>query len=474
MDLKLSYKFCILLKSFIWISYVFFLLNVLNSGNDSEVVYGVLLGAIIIQMTIVLFINNWYKNKKPMLLDWFRLTTFFVIVLNFFFLIKELKHQNNFSGYIIKSELIIPTLLVIIIGLLGLKISESVYVYFKLGKQQKKGKNYNFRNVYFFYLITIVLAFIQVFLMLMGEVGYAASEDTSLDYSFLFQIVFILCASILSIYAIFEYLFSYKKRFFSLFFLIFFVIQIIYGFLSGMKESIIVPLIIVLIPYLLSGRKLSKKYLIIGFLVLILIYPLNNNYRIVLLDFPNIERQDALSIAFVKTISFGFSENINQGSDDFSNRLSLFPYLVYSVDKEQEWNYYKNLNRYLYLPFAWIVPRIIIPDKPLAETGRVLNEKIYIDQATTSLTPTTYGWAYYEGGYIYVFILFLLFGLFITYFEYNLRNDNLFGLILYIGILILLLKVENDIYFLINGVLQSLLINFLVIKILMKQTVRKL
>ena len=90
MNFKLSYKFYVLIKSFIWIWYAFFFLTVVNGNYDKEVKYGVLLCAILIQMTLITFINHWYKNKRPRLLDWFRLATFFVIIFNFLVLIKDL------------------------------------------------------------------------------------------------------------------------------------------------------------------------------------------------------------------------------------------------------------------------------------------------------------------------------------------------------------------------------------------------
>ena len=110
----------------------------------------------------------------------------------------------------------------------------------------------------------------------------------------------------------------------------------------------------------------------------------------------------------------------------------------------------------------------MLPEKPKSETGAVLNE-IMVGVNTNSVTVTTYGWAYYEGGFFYVFLLFLLFGLFINYFQYQLGFDNLLGMLLYIELLVIMLKVEMDIYFLISGVLQTILIYLIMIKILINQ-----
>ena len=470
MNFKLSYKFYVLIKSIIWIFYAFFFLTVVNGNYDKEVKYGVLLCAILIQMTLITFTDQWYKFKRPRLLDWFRLTTFFVIIFNFLVLIKDLRCQNNFSGFIIKSEFILPSLFVILIGLLGLKVSEVIYLYFKprSPKSFHSIKIYEIKNIIFFYFFALALASIQIFLMLTGQVGFGTfQENTTSDYSFLFQIVFILSNLVLSLFAIFKYLYPNKKKWYNLVFTIYFLIQIVYGFLSGMKESIITPFIILLIPYLFSGRKISKMYLFLGLFVFIILYPINNNYREILVDFPNIKKQEALGIAIVKTLSLSFTENANKGSENYSDRLSLYPYLVYSVENESKWKYYKNLDRYVYLPVSWIFPRFLIPEKPKSEIGGVMNDMI-AGVNTSSLTPTTYGWAYFEGGFFYVFLLFFLFGVFINYFQ-NLNDfKSILSIILYIQILIIMLKVEMDIYFIISGVLQTLLISFIIIKIFIK------
>jgi hypothetical protein len=471
MDLKISFNYYMLLKFCIWIFYAFLLLNVVYDNENIEIICAVFLCGLLVQMTIITFVNNWYKLRKPLLLDWFRLTTFFVIILNFFSIVQEFKFQKNFDGYVIKSDILVQVILVIFIGLLGLKMGHFVSIYLTKKKYKLMSFNqYEFRNVYIFYFLTVLLVGMQFYLMFTGKIGFTGDEDKELDFSIIIQIVSILSNSILSLYAIFKYLFSYKHKFFNFFYFTYFTVQIFYGFLLGMKESVIVPVVLILIPFLFDGRKIAKKYIALGIICLLLIYPLNNNYRGVIINFPNMDRQEALGIALVQTISFGFFENLNQGGDDFSNRLSLFPYLAYSVDKEQEWNYYKNLDRYIYLPISWILPRSIIPDKPVAEIGGVLNEKIFFEQGrSTSLTPTTYGWAYYEGGFFYVFILFTLFGFVISAVEKNLNNKTLLGFIVYNILLVTLLKVESDIYFLVSGVFQILFVNFLLIKFLVKK-----
>lgn len=468
----LNYNSHKLIKTIIWIGHLFFLIYLIDKKNDFEIISGVLLSGILIHLTLISFIDNWFKFRRPKLLDWFRLAVFVVIILNYF----KILFDNNFNdlkgfpSYSISKRFLFPALLVILIGLSGMKIGEILFiVFFKNKKKIHKIVEYKIKNSFLFYFVSIIVGFIQILLMIKGEVGYGTfQENTTSDLSFLFQTLGILSVFILSIFSIFNYVYINNDNHFKVFFIIFFIIQIIYGFLSGMKESIFTPLIIVLIPFIIGGNKINRKILLIFVISFLLIYPFNNNYRDVLNSQPRIDKTLALGIAFSKTTELDFSENLENGGDNFSSRLSLFPFLVYSVENEAKWTYYKNLDRYIYLPIAWIFPRFLIPNKPISEIGAKLNGEIYGIE-TNSLTATTFGWAYFEGGFIYVLILFFLFGLFITYFQHNLLLDNFFGILLYSAILIKLLKVEEDIYFLISGILQTVLIYFLFYKFLIKE-----
>ena len=474
MEFKLTYKLHKIIKIIIWVIYFFFLAYMIDKKNNFEIISGVLLSSVLIQMTLISFVDNWFKFKRPTLLDWFRLTTFFVIILNYFNLINDnrLNDLKGFPGYFIPVNLIIPSLFVVFIGLLGLKTGELLYLnFYKNRKLLKTTIEYKLRNPFLFYIISLIVGVVQIYLMMKGEVGYGTfQENTTSNLSFLFQILGILSVLILSIFSIIKYVYRNNDNQFNFFFILFFILQLSYGFLSGMKESIISPIIIVLIPYIIGGHKISNKFVFILVIGLLLTYPFSNNYRDVLNAHPKIDKTVAIGIAYVKTSELNFTDNIGEGSDNFSDRLSLFPFLVYAVENEATWTYYKNLDRYIYLPIAWIVPRFLIPEKPISEIGAKLNEKIY-DVETNSLTPTTYGWAYFEGGYFYVFAVFFIFGLFISYFQYKLALNNFFGILLYSAIIIKLLKVEEDIYFLISGILQMILIYFIFLFIFIKNKI---
>lgn len=475
MNFRLTHKIYTRLLILVWSLYGIYLISVLKDVNDLEIVYSVMLGGVTIYLSLIPFLKNWKQKGRPYLLDWFRLATFLFIVLNFFNILDELNSDSSaFRDYIVRKEFIFPSILVVFVGLIGLTVGEKLAVLFfeeRFKKRVKPSFKYAFVSFDFFALVAIVIAVVQIYLILSGQVGYGVfQESTTSSFSFLFQFVIISSTLILSFFTIFKYLYHYNSWPFNFIFGFYFFVQVIYGFLSGMKESIIVPFIVVLIPYLLGGYKIPKKLFYIGLVLGLLIYPLNDNYRAILNEVPSMSKNDAFLLAAGKTFTIGLSDNITKGTGNFSDRLSLFPYLVYAVDNEANWTYYKGMDRYVYLPVAWILPRAIIPDKPKSEIGVVLNHMIYGRGDTNSISATTYGWVYFEGGYFYVFFLFVLFGVFISYFQFKIGTDTFLGLVLYVGVLVNLLKVETDVYFLISGILQGCLLSYILYKVFIRQT----
>ncbi len=470
MNFRLTNKLFILLRASVWVVYAFYVASVISFDYFADLSYSIVLGGILLQMTIVKFLNNWYFKGKPLLLDYFRLATFLFIVLNCFLMLDNLSGEiRGFSAYRIRTIDIFPALMTIFVGLAGLQLSEFIFIYFKKHKSAPPKKyHYKVRNKTFFFIFSFTIGLLQLYLIFSGQVGYGTfQENTTSDISFAFQLVFILSGFLLALFAAMLFLYKSFTRKEAYFFTIYFGIQLLYGFLSGMKETVIVPVIIVLVPYIMSGRRVPKKLMYFGGVALLFIYPLNNNYRYILNNYPGIGKAGAFSLAFEKTTELSISENVGQGGEDFSDRLSLFPFLVYSVENESSWNTYKGMDRYIYLPVAWILPRIVIPDKPKSDTGGILSQQIY-GYSTNSLTVTTYGWAYYEGGFFYVFVIFLLFGLFVSYYQFNIGTHTLFGLVIYIGLLTNLLKIESDVYFLITGFLQKTLTYYIFYNLLIK------
>src|SRR5690606_26496910 len=79
----LSQKKFWILKFLIWISYIIYAIIALTTLENFELKIGVLLCGVLIELSVIVFVNNWYRLKTPKLLDWFRLGTFLTLILNF-------------------------------------------------------------------------------------------------------------------------------------------------------------------------------------------------------------------------------------------------------------------------------------------------------------------------------------------------------------------------------------------------------
>ena len=467
MNLRLTYKTYITIKSIIWILYGIYVINAFISLESFDLKMAILLCGVAIEFTLMSFLDHWYRFKQPYLLDWFRLVTFFSIILNFMFLVEILDKNQSLlvhNAVMVQSTEALPSIIVVLVGLIGLKLSEVLVIRTKKNrspvyKSAGTVKNIlSFTNKNLFFGFTIALSFIQFYLLLQGVVGYGSEGDQLVGtYSFLLQAIHILGPLVLVSYAILLFRYNYKDKLFILIFTVYFLLQITSGFISGMKQAIITPIIIILIPYLLGGHRIPKKLVVGTVIFVIFLYPINNNYRDVLNSPVQTSKVSAFLLAIENTLDNGFFDNIKTGSESYQDRVSLFPILMYSVENEQQWMDYKYMNRYLYLPIAWVLPRFLLNSKPMADTG----SKLYYlttGRYDTSITPTTYGWAYFEGGYIPVLISFFLFGIFITILQSKFSKNNFLHLLLYTSLLISFLKVESDIYFLVSGLLQKLLI----------------
>lgn len=466
MNFRLTLLSFRLIKRFIWFFYTLFFIYTLVFIEKTELLFSVFFCGLLIQLTLIKFIKNWYKFKQPRLLDWFRLGTFASIVLNFLSLVGvfDKNHSITVNGVAeVSTDLVLPALFVVFIGLLALILAESIHVKFNNYNKNKRITYFHvFRHRRFFSFVTIIVLVIKGYLLLTGVTGYGVYEEyTTGQYSFLLQTLNILTTFTLAIYAVLKYIHKHSTAIFNTLFFTYLIAQIGFGFLSGMKEDIITPIIIVLIPYVIGGNKVPKKFIYLSLLFIILLYPITNNYRTVLNKNPNLTKTNAFKLGVSHTLDQGFIGSITSGTESYQSRFSLFPILMYSISEETKWDNYKYLNRYFYLPVGWIIPRVILPEKPVSNTGAELNYML-TGNNKSSITPSTYGWAFFEGGYIFVFTSFLILGLIISLLQTLLNKESLFHLILYIVVLVSLLKVESDIYFRLTSLFQTILIGSIV------------
>lgn len=468
--MQISFKTYSFLKITIWLLFSIFLLFGLVALQKNYLIYTLLVCIPIIRLTVIEFINKWYKLGHPKLLDWFRLATFLSLVLPFLGMIYTLDSTQTtlvFQSILIDNQYALDCVNAILIGLLAISFAEFAIklVPTNIKKKTEKQTVFKLKKYSLFAVSAIVVMLANLFLVLGDFIGFG-SAGVDLNASFLVQILNILSSIFLVSTAYFKFFNFYPKKNISLLLYVCLTLSIIEGFLSGMKENVIVPLLLVLVPYFLAGNKPKLKQVLIPVFILLFLYPLNNNYRYAL------SLYNSKPVAFYQALDKTFSSEIftDKEEDSIAGRFQGFLPLLYGVSIEQDWQSFKHLNRYIYLPVAWFAPRFLIPSKPMATTGNDLYQIMRnTDNKSVSITPTTYGWSYLEGGYLTLFLTFFIYAFILCLIEGNLYLNNLVPIIIYTALLTAMIKIESDIYFRINAVFQLLFIVFIFKKLFLKK-----
>lgn len=470
MSPSLSKNYYLFLITAIRGGYLLFILFGIVLLEKYYIITGVILSGVLLEFTIIRFIDNWYKHRLR-LLDWFRVGTFFTLVLNFITLISFLDSNDTIlvnNKVEVPSELSVTVLVIILLGLISLDLGELVVRLKSYFKTNNDSCISLVKRPLLLYIFCAVTAVIQLYLISRGTIGYGSSAEINFsEYSFLIQVTEIAATFLLVTLAIIKYKLKANTTFFNITFVSFVTTQLVFGLLSGMKENIIVTLILIVVPLMVNGYRISNKNLLIIAFSLVLLYPFINNYREII-NTTNYERIEAIEYALAKTLLSDPTELLSQGGENYSDRLSLFPMAMYSVHLEEDWKEYKYLKRYVFIPVAWFVPRVILTDKPASDTGSVLYETL-TGNRFNSVTPSTYGWSYLEGGVIPLIFAFFIYGVFIALIEQRLNLNNMLGQIIFALLIADLLKVESDIYFRITGALQTIIISFFMYRILIKE-----
>ncbi|WP_152596622.1 hypothetical protein [Algibacter lectus] len=412
----------------------------------------------IIRLSIIDFFDKYYKAGYPTLLAWFKLATFTTLMVPFLIMLPSFDTSQTtlvFETNQISNTYVLDSILIILIGLLAVAFAETMLKFRKSKKREDLGIHYKLKNYNLFFIASITVLILNIALVISNTTGFG-SEGVNLNASFVVQIINILSNVFLTTIAYFKFFRIHTNKNINTLLYCYIGLSLGLGFLSGMKENVIVPIILVLIPYFSAGNKPKVKQLVIPVFILLFLYPLNNNYREALKDFP------VKTVAFYAAINKTFSSEIfteEEADYSLSERYQGFSPLLYGASIEGQWHTYKYLNRYIYLPVAWFAPRFVLPNKPTSTTGTELYKLMReIDFTDVSITPTTYGWSYLEGGYIPLFISFFLYAIVLCFIELIYPLDNLKGFVIYGVLVIGMIKIESDIYFRINAIFQTIFV----------------
>ncbi len=430
------------------------------------IVNALLLVIVIYFQTVWNFFYFYKKNGKPRLQDWFRLSIFMMIVLNFMKIINNVDNSANIEFVVGKLSLNNAdfTMLVIIFTLLSLDIAYVIHNTFKNNINDNGIYSINHKNWVFGLLILSTI--FNSYLLFSGATGFGVKNTSGL-ISFVSMLLNYIGPFALIISAYIIYIENSKNTLYIKIFYSTLIIQVILGFLSGMKENAIEPILYVVIVFLISGRKISQKFLMISIFFFILLYPINSAYRTVI-GTPHLNTGSSvvnMAIAIKIVTTEPLLEILLSGADSYGSRGEMFPFLLYAINIEERWNYYKYMDRYIFIPIVWFIPSGLWEGKPRADIGGVLYELVTGTRTATSITPTTIGWVYFEGGILFIFLIFIILGLIFEFID-NKSIKKPIILLFYIILFHKAIKPEWDPYFMITSLIPMLIIYIGLLKII--------
>ena len=454
--------------------FIIYLVYTLNNAIEVgfEVVLATFLCLILYIQSVGQFLFFLKTKGRPRLIDWMRLVLFYSIVLDFMKMVnfskgrRNLLFIDNFTTDLTEAPYVLGVLM---IAFASLDLGYFVYKIVNIKKTNDIKKVFHFKIVRKNVLLGLFLitTIIKMYLLFSEQSGYGSSiEYTNGINSFInsIQNAFNQFAIIMMGYVFFIQ--NYKKARFRNIYIILIGVQIVIGLLSGMKEDFLTPIIFTLIIYLIAGGNVKKKYVLISIICLLVLYPLINLYRNVINDsfLNNGNHLYNISIAMNNLFDQPIMETITSSSDSYGNRFSMYSYFHNSIEMENNWSYYKYMNRYAVLPLVWIIPRKIWPTKPRNDVGAKYNEKL-VGRTTNSITPMNVGWVYLEGGLVFVIIVFSLIGLTFSKIEsFGLKTPLI--LLLYLWCFSKAIKPELDPYFLFSELIQFLVLTWFLLKFL--------
>lgn len=197
MSLKLTYKIFLIIKFMIWACFIIFAVVTIEEVTKRDtVLYEMIITAILIQLTVIQFINSWYKKGIPLILDWFRLTVFSSLILNYLSLSSKLDEKITwiFGGITLNQCKVVMTLIVILVGLVSLKFSDFIFFIIKSRKlpvyENHSEPFYYIKRKFFFYSLGCIVFLGQLYFVISGVIGYGNESDAKVSgFSFLLVIV---------------------------------------------------------------------------------------------------------------------------------------------------------------------------------------------------------------------------------------------------------------------------------------------
>ena len=213
-------------------------------------------------------------------------------------------------------------------------------------------------------------------------------------------------------------------------FYILFASECFWGLLSGMKASLIQDLLLVALISSVVQRRLRARWMVAPLLMLILIYPFNNQYRnlvrgegMTVTSLDSAARVGSLALVNATEHTRSLSDWFGGGSVSSLNRLDLLRYVAGLVHYGPSADPLRTRDHWWMLPVYPFIPRLVWASKPLEDFGQKFSILLNADPNSCA-SPTYPGDAYLEFGVGGVVVCMLVLGIFCEWLT-RLRNGTL-------------------------------------------------
>ena len=222
---------------------------------------------------------------------------------------------------------------------------------------------------------------------------------------------------VMVITAVEAYFHPYDLRRKTLFYVLF-ASECLWGLISGMKTTFLQGFVMVGVVRCLAERRVRARWLVTPVVLLVLIYPLHNQYRLLLkgkgMQVSTLAEAGKVGwLAITNTLdqTQSMGDWFGGGSDSSLARLDLLQSVAAIVHLGNATDSIRTRDHWWMLPIYLFIPRLIWPSKPVQNMGGDFSVVLGEDPHTAS-SPTYAGDAYLEFGLPGIIVCMLVLGIF--------------------------------------------------------------
>jgi hypothetical protein len=262
-------------------------------------------------------------------------------------------------------------------------------------------------------------------------------------------------------------------------------LELIFGFLSGFKSDVVYPVVLLAVCQYWFRSRVPAWSLALGLATLFAAYAIVEPFRVARFNDPSFNGQDARSIAAAALAVAREGE----GTESLTNRenpvsafvtglldrtnLSAFAAISIKYKTERDGALPENAPRFLFnllgSPVMGFIPRVIWKGKPLSNIGSWFNAEVVGSASIyNSVGMSPFGYLYFAGGTIAVFLGFFAAGVF-QRFVYETLSPAAGGVLVYFALLPGLAVIESAFDSFFAGALQLTLILLVIQRAVLKR-----